>query len=149
MTLWRAWDKGCTCTWLLSIQTTQLSSFLHNQGENVWTCCDWEIQVTTSGLELVFSPPQLNVLPMSFDAPSFLIMIDIVVIWINNACPCSISFTIFTNHLSKVQSRVQTLYYFIIVMLKTFGPGRFHHIAPYLIVFFSLFRFLRVASTPH
>ena len=26
---------ACACTWLLSIQTTQLSPFLHNQGEIV------------------------------------------------------------------------------------------------------------------
>ncbi len=53
-----------SCTWLLSIQTTQLSPFLHihNQGEIVWTCCDWEILV---------SPPQLNVLPLSYDAPYY------------------------------------------------------------------------------
>ena len=58
-----------SCTWLLSIQTTQLSPFLHNQGEIVWTCCDWEIQVSSTGFELEFSPPQLNVLPLSYDAP--------------------------------------------------------------------------------
>ncbi len=34
-----------SCTWQLSIQTTQLSPFVHNQGEIVWTCCYWEIQV--------------------------------------------------------------------------------------------------------
>ncbi len=28
-----------------------------------------EIQVSTSGLELKFSPPQLNTLPLSYDAP--------------------------------------------------------------------------------
>ena len=57
-----------SCTWLLSIQTTQFSPFLHNQGEIVWTCCVWEIQVSTSGFELEFSPPQLNALPLSYDA---------------------------------------------------------------------------------
>ena len=57
------------CTWLLGIQTTQLSPFLHNQGEIVWTCCVWEIQVSISGFELEFSPPQLNALPLSYDAP--------------------------------------------------------------------------------
>ena len=77
-----AYDKGCTdimyCTSLLSILTTQLSPFLHNQGEIVWTCCDWEIQVSTSGLELEFSPPQVNVLPLSYDAPfSFILVLTV------------------------------------------------------------------------
>ena len=58
-----------SCTGLLSIQTIQLCPFLHNHGEIVWTCCDWEIQVSTSGFELEFSPPQLNALPLSYDAP--------------------------------------------------------------------------------
>ena len=42
-------------------------SLLTQPREIVWTCCDWEIQVFTSGLELEFSPPQLNVLPLSYD----------------------------------------------------------------------------------
>ncbi len=54
-----------SCTWLLSIQTTQLSPFLHNQGEIMWKCCDWEIQVSTSGFELKFLPPQLKIITLS------------------------------------------------------------------------------------
>ena len=67
-----AWDKGCTDIMYMTIeyQTTQLSPFLHNQGEIVWTCCDWEFQVSTLEFELVFSPPQLDVLPLSYDARS-------------------------------------------------------------------------------
>ena len=57
------------CTRLLSIQTTQQSPFLHNQGKFVWMFCDCEIRVSTSGLKLEFSPPQLNALPLSYDAP--------------------------------------------------------------------------------
>ena len=49
-----------SCTWLLSIQTTQLSHFLHNQAEIVWIFCDWEIQVSTWGLELELSTPLLD-----------------------------------------------------------------------------------------
>ena len=44
------------CTWLLGIQTTQLSYHLcytiHNQGEVAWMNSDWDIRVATWGLEL-------------------------------------------------------------------------------------------------
>ncbi len=65
------------CTWPLSIQTTQQSPFLHNQGEIVWMYCLWEIRVSTAGLELEFSPPQLNALPLSYDAPYSLYVLNL------------------------------------------------------------------------
>ena len=64
-----AWDKGCTDIMYMIIEYPNypIISLLHNQGEIVWTCCDWEIQVSTTGFEHEFSPPQLNVLPLSYD----------------------------------------------------------------------------------
>ena len=63
-----AWDKGCTDIMYMIIEYPNypIISLLHNQGKIMWTCCDWEIQVSTSGLELEFS--QLNVLTLSDDA---------------------------------------------------------------------------------
>ncbi len=66
-----AWDKGCTdiMYMIIGYRNYPIISFLRNQGEIVWTCYDWEFQVSTSGFELEFSPPQLNVLLLSYDAP--------------------------------------------------------------------------------
>ena len=33
--------------------------------------CDCKIRVSTLGLKLEFSPPQLNALPLSYDAPHY------------------------------------------------------------------------------
>ncbi len=91
-----------SCTWLLSIQTTQLSPFLHNQGEIVWTCWVWEIQVSTSGFELEFSPPQLNALPLSYDAPYFYLYL--LPFWATTPLTFTFTFT-FSYHWSKVNTR--------------------------------------------
>ena len=66
-------DKGCTDIMYMIIEYLNypIISLLRNQGEIVWTCCDWEIQVSTKGFDLEFSPPQLNVLPLSYDAPYY------------------------------------------------------------------------------
>ncbi len=38
-----------SCTWLLIIQITQLSPFIPNQVEIVWTCCDYKGVVQSKG----------------------------------------------------------------------------------------------------
>ena len=57
-------DKGCT-----DVHDCWVSKLPNYLLLIVLTCCDWEIQVFTSGFELEFSPLQLNVLPLSYDAP--------------------------------------------------------------------------------
>ena len=61
-----AWDKGCTDIMYMTIEYPNylIISLLS---------CDWEIQVSTLGLELEFSPLQLNVLPLGYDALSLVI----------------------------------------------------------------------------
>ncbi len=60
-----ACDKGCADIMYMTIEYPNypIFSFLTQPRENVWTCCNWEIQVSTSVFEIEFSPPQLNVLP--------------------------------------------------------------------------------------
>ncbi len=68
-----AWDKCCTDIMYITIEYPNYPILTQSR-----TCCDLEIQVSTSGLELECSPSQPSVLPLSYDAP----------LEVNNSCTC-------------------------------------------------------------